>query len=399
MPDNLPVISRPRGGAMVGGVCAGLARRWQVDPNLLRISIVVLAFFGGLGVAAYGAGMLLMPRDGQAEMPVRRYLPFTRNWSTAAVVAATVGTLAVVVGITSSGGIGLGPVVIIFAVWFFGFRNNGSRRAPAPPEPTPFERAADAWRDRLAEQNTPGYEALPVTAPIPLAAPTEQRWTQPYTNPAADLVVRDNEPPAVLADRRRRRQFWWLALILVGAGVLVVTILGTLGLPAGPLAYAAAVLAGLGLTLLLSSRVGRPGLLLPATIVAGVVTMAMMGSPAIGRFADVGDYSRTVTTMSDLPQEVDVPAGDVTLDLSGLQLTADRNLTITVNAGSVDLKLPQGAASDVDWTISAGRFNADGVTRDGIDLSGENTYPATTPGAPTLHVAIEVDLGEVQVHR
>jgi hypothetical protein len=159
------------------------------------------------------------------------------------------------------------------------------------------------------------------------------------------------------------------------------------------------VLAGLGLTLLLSSRVGRPGLLLPATIVAGVVTMAMMGSPAIGRFADVSDYSRTVTTMSDLPQEVGVTAGDVTLDLSGLQLTADRNLTITVNAGSVDLKLPQGAASDVDWTISAGRFNADGVTRDGIDLSGENTYPATTPGAPTLHVAIEVDLGEVQVHR
>ena len=215
---------------MLGGVCAGLARRWQVDPNLLRISIVVLAFFGGLGLAAYGAGLLLMPRDGQAEMPVRRYLPFTRTWSTAAVIAATVGTLAVLVGVTSSGGIGLGPVVVIFAIWFFGFRNHGTRRPVTPPEPTPFERSADAWRQRLAEQHTPGYEA------IPLAAPTEQRWTQPYTDPPSDLVVRDNEPPAVLADRRRRRQFWWLALILVGAGVLVVTILGAArpaGWPAG----------------------------------------------------------------------------------------------------------------------------------------------------------------------
>jgi phage shock protein PspC (stress-responsive transcriptional regulator) len=199
VPENLPVIiSRPRGGAMVGGVCAGLAQRWRVDPNLLRIAIVVLAFFGGLGVAAYGAGLLLMPREGQAEMPVRRFLPFTRSWSTPTVVAATIGALVVIVGLTSSGGIGLGPVLVIFAVWFFGFRNHGASRPTPPPEPTPFERAADAWRVRMAEQQTPGYED------VALPASSEQRWTQPYTDPISDLVVRDNEPPAVLAARRRR---------------------------------------------------------------------------------------------------------------------------------------------------------------------------------------------------
>ena len=393
VPENLPVISRPRGGAMVGGVCAGMARRWQVDPNLLRIAIVVLAFFGGLGLAAYGAGLLLMPREGQTQMPVRRFLPFTRSWSNPTVIAATIGALVVIVGLTSSGGIGLGPVLVIFAVWFFGFRNHGQTRPAPPPEPTPFERAADAWRVRLAEQKTPGYEA------VALPAPTEQRWTQPYTDPAADLVVRDNEPPVVLADRRRRRHLWWLALALVGAGVLVVTILGLVGVNGGPLAYASAVLAGLGLTLVLASRTGRPALLLPATIIAGLATFAMMGSAATIRLADVGDVNRVITTTSELPTDVTVSAGDVTLDLSSLDLAADRELVIKVNAGSVKLTLPADVASEVTWKVSAGEFDAPGVSRDGFDLSGVNSYPATVAGAPTLHVTVDVDLGDVEVRR
>jgi phage shock protein PspC (stress-responsive transcriptional regulator) len=395
VPENLPaIISRPRAGAMVGGVCAGMARRWRVDPNLLRIAIVVLAFFGGLGLAAYGAGLLLMPREGQTQMPVQRFLPFTRSWSTPTVIAATIGALVVIVGLTSSGGIGLGPVLIIFAIWFFGFRNHGQTRPAAPPEPTPFERAADAWRVRLAEQKTPGYEA------VALPAPTEQRWTQPYTDPAADLVVRDNEPPAVIADRRRRRRLWWLALTFVGIGVLVVTVLGLVGLPTGPLAYASAVLAGLGLTLLLAARTGRPPLLLPATIIAGLVTAAMMSSTAVGRIGNVGEYNHVVTASSDLPPAVTLAAGEVNLDLSGLQLATDRDLTIKVGAGSVDLTLPTSVNTKVTWKVKAGDFDpGTGAKTDGFDLSGVESYRATTPDAPTLHVTLNVDLGDVEVHR
>lgn len=377
---------------MVGGVCAGMARRWRVDPNLLRIAIVVLAFFGGLGVAAYGAGLLLMPREGQTQMPVQRYLPFTRSWSTPTVIAATIGALVVIVGLTSSGGVGLGPVLIIFAVWFFGFRNHGQTRPAPPPEPTPFERAADAWRVRMAEQQTPGYED------VALPAPAEQRWTQPYTDPVSDLVVRDNEPPAVLAARRRRWQPWGLAIALVGVGIFVVVMLGLAGLPATPLAYGSAVLAALGLTLLLTARSGRPPLLLPATIIAGLVTASMMGSASAIRLADVGDYHRVVTTGSEL-SDVTVTAGDVALDLSKLELTADRHLTIKVNAGSVDLTLPADVTSEVTWKVSAGSFDTEGVSRDGFDLSGVNSYPATIPGAPTLKVTVDVDFGEVAVRR
>jgi hypothetical protein len=94
-----------------------------------------------------------------------------------------------------------------------------------------------------------------------------------------------------------------------------------------------------------------------------------------------------------------VTAGDVALDLSKLDLTADRHLTIKVNAGSVDLTLPAEVTSEVTWKVSAGSFDTEGVSRDGFDLSGVNSYPATIPGAPTLKVTVDVDFGELAVGR
>jgi phage shock protein PspC (stress-responsive transcriptional regulator) len=49
---------------MVAGVAAGIARYIDVDVNIVRIAFAVLTFFGGLGVAIYLAGWLLIPEDG-----------------------------------------------------------------------------------------------------------------------------------------------------------------------------------------------------------------------------------------------------------------------------------------------------------------------------------------------
>lgn len=399
VPENLPVISRPRDGAMLGGVCAGLARRWQLDPNLLRIALVVLSVFGGLGLVAYGSGLLLMPRDGQSEMPVRRILPFTRNWSTGAVVAATIATAVVVLAIGGFNGIGLGPVVVIFLVWFFGFRGRGSRIPAPPPEPTPFERAAENWRVRLVEQQTPGYES---TA---LAAPETQRWEQPYTDPASDLAVRDDDLPAPVPVRRTRRSWrlWWLALVLVGSAVLAVTLLGLAGFPATPLAYASAVLAGLGLTLLASTRPGRPPLLLPATIVAAVATANLLVASHGLQPPSVGEQVHRFASGAQMPRQLDLTAGDLTVDLTGLALAGDQSLDVHVGAGQLTLQVPSDVTVVVDWTVKAGEAHTtDGTrteSRDGLDLSGATTYAAADPDAPVLHVRASVDLGELDVTR
>jgi phage shock protein PspC (stress-responsive transcriptional regulator) len=50
-------------GRMVAGVAGGLADYFDVDPTLVRIGFVALAFLGGLAVPLYAAGWLLIPDE------------------------------------------------------------------------------------------------------------------------------------------------------------------------------------------------------------------------------------------------------------------------------------------------------------------------------------------------
>src|ERR1700733_6118463 len=55
----------PRGdrGRMLAGVAVGLADYFDVDPTIVRVGFVALAFLGGLAVPLYLAGWLLIPDE------------------------------------------------------------------------------------------------------------------------------------------------------------------------------------------------------------------------------------------------------------------------------------------------------------------------------------------------
>jgi phage shock protein C len=57
-------LHRATGNRMIAGVAAGIARYFDVDVTIVRISIAVLSVFGGAGIALYIAGWLLMPEEG-----------------------------------------------------------------------------------------------------------------------------------------------------------------------------------------------------------------------------------------------------------------------------------------------------------------------------------------------
>jgi phage shock protein C len=48
---------------VLGGVAAGFGRYLDIDPVLVRLAFVLLAFVNGLGVLFYLAGWLVMPRQ------------------------------------------------------------------------------------------------------------------------------------------------------------------------------------------------------------------------------------------------------------------------------------------------------------------------------------------------
>src|ERR1700710_679820 len=56
-------LLRSRDARILGGVCGGLARYFNVDPLIIRIAAVALVFVGGFAVVAYLAALLLVPED------------------------------------------------------------------------------------------------------------------------------------------------------------------------------------------------------------------------------------------------------------------------------------------------------------------------------------------------
>lgn len=63
-------LLRSRDERVVGGVCGGLAKYFNVDPLIFRIAAVALVFVGGFAIVAYLAALLLVPEDDGTGHPV-----------------------------------------------------------------------------------------------------------------------------------------------------------------------------------------------------------------------------------------------------------------------------------------------------------------------------------------
>lgn len=100
-------LLRSRDERVLGGVCGGLARYFNVDPLIFRIAAVALIFVGGFAIVAYIAALLLVPEDDGTGQPVPG-----KPGRGSTVVGAVVIVLAGVALLSGDWGIGFG--------WAFG---------------------------------------------------------------------------------------------------------------------------------------------------------------------------------------------------------------------------------------------------------------------------------------
>jgi signal transduction histidine kinase/phage shock protein PspC (stress-responsive transcriptional regulator) len=73
---RLGTLRRDRSNGWIAGVCAGIARRYGVDPALVRVAFVIATAAGGVGVALYLLAWLVIPAG---EAPRRRRLATGRG--------------------------------------------------------------------------------------------------------------------------------------------------------------------------------------------------------------------------------------------------------------------------------------------------------------------------------
>src|ERR671938_610715 len=102
---------RPDDGRWFAGVAAGLARRWGVDPLLVRGGFVILTISGGVGLLLYGLGWLFLPHpDGRIH---------AQEVLRGVVTAGFIGGLLLV-------------ALVVFAIWWFAGGRHG--RGPRRPD-------------------------------------------------------------------------------------------------------------------------------------------------------------------------------------------------------------------------------------------------------------------------
>lgn len=235
--SSIWTIRRSATDAKLTGLCGGVAQHWGVDPVLVRVGAVLLAFSGGIGIVLYVAGWLLIPVEGRATSTLDDLTGGTgrnaaKRWPREAWVAVvTVACVLTFAIFGSAMPFGFGPAIVLALIWYFGYyKNRAGKRAsrdPASPDPpaaavspvaepsrpsepfrypgpaTPFTEAAEVWRQRMAEmarQNATGYPSAaaatpPSPPPAPPAAPAPVYPLYADAPRVADARVAD--PPAV----------------------------------------------------------------------------------------------------------------------------------------------------------------------------------------------------------
>ena len=114
----------------VAGVAGGIARHLDVDPIIVRVALVVAAFFGGAGLLLYVAAWILVPEEGTADEPLGL------DQRSRTIALAGVGVLALLAALGDWAGAFWFPWPLAIVV--------GDRRVVPPPQGAATPRAATA---------------------------------------------------------------------------------------------------------------------------------------------------------------------------------------------------------------------------------------------------------------
>ncbi|MDP9341731.1 MAG: PspC domain-containing protein [Actinomycetota bacterium] len=382
---------------MIAGVAAGLADYFDIDPTLVRIGFVLLAFLGGAGVVAYGVAWLLVPPSHEVASPgenVVRRLKASPSWVALALVAVGIVLLANATGAVSAP-VGWGITLVVIGVLLF-------RHASREPEPGP----AFSYPPPFPSPETPGLSAPPppaavtTTAPAPPAPPGPPGPPPPPEPPARPEVRTPLWIPP--SPRRRRaprdRGLFWGTVGVTLLAVGVAALLGNAGvIDIGVGAYLALALAVLGVGLLVGTWWGRSrGLIVLSILLTPFVLLAsLVNVPIRGGVGDRFFGPRVVTDVRPVYRQI---AGRMVLDLSRLRLgPSPVHVDASMVAGYIEVVLPRGVNASVHAEAGAGELAVLGNDSNGLNVDARRTTGPAAGGRLELDLA--VSFGRILVYR
>ena len=412
-------VVRPDEGRWAAGVSAGLARRWGLDPLLVRGLFVVAGIVSGIGLGVYGLLWLFLPHaDGRIHAQ-----QVLRGTVTSGFVGAV---LFVLVDFPLSGGgwfgwnnggWGFHPfgglvslVVIGFGVWWLvtrgharsdgvGWSGRGGGEGPlrgvtfesghpASSAPTP---SAPVYGTPEAPGPVTGPEAGPVRyglsgGPVPVPAPVLAGRTKPVDvhRPSHALTLTTVG----------------MAALAAGGIMLADRLTGTIR--TAPVVAAAVALGVVALGIVLSGIIGRrAGGLAPIAILLAIAA----ANGALWHDAVRGiDRNLSWAPLVPPTSAYQHQAGRAVLDLTapGLSRTATTTSPVTVHAsldvGQLIVVVPSGTATEVDASVGVGNVRDDVDRPRGVDRGGPGLDETLRHGGtPVIVVEAKMAVGQIWV--
>jgi phage shock protein PspC (stress-responsive transcriptional regulator) len=349
------------------GVCGGLAEALAMDPVIVRVLMVVLAFFGGAGLIVYGACWLRMPEDDAEPSLAERVIskegrnPWPLLLGIGAVSLAVVATAGWFI---DSRGALLIALVVIGAILLT--RRQADNPLPAPEATwTPPAPAAPSW-------DPAPTSTLPPLPPVPPAAPAPR----PFLGRLTFFVV------------------------LIALGVLATVDLTGADVDAS--AYPAVVVAGAALGLLVGTRWGRARWLIPLGVL-GVLALppSVFADRYGGDWVDQQESAVTPADVASIAPEYDYRGGRVRLDLTAVDFAgADVATKVSMGVGDLLITVPDNVDVLTAVDLGLGSSEVFGEEHDGVGVgTHDRDDGADGPGGGTLRIDVEQGVGHVEVRR
>jgi phage shock protein PspC (stress-responsive transcriptional regulator) len=378
--------ARPRDDRQVAGVASAIARRYDLDPVLVRIGFVAAAFTG-IGAALYIAGWIALP-----ETPEDPAAPAHRPRPVLVVGLAVAAAVSIGFLFGDRGGVVV-PALAVLVLLFLLHRSRGDR-VPRPVGPV-----ADA-----PTAATPGPSLVKEDVP----APTPPAWDPLGAAPFAwDLPEPGPAQPPARPERPRRFPVTavtlGLALLAGSATAVLLLLMGALVASNVPLVLGVGLgVIGAGLVVGAFLRSGRG--LIPIALLLSALTWAAVAAP-LDRWeaGGFGDLNATPTTLAQLQPVYQRSAGDITLDLRQLPLSGTGQVPTTATLGAGDLTVLVPADTDVKLNGSAGlgdvSLGGQKVSGPGAKLDVEDLGADNARSGQELVLTLSTGAGDVEVRR
>ncbi|MDV5147840.1 PspC domain-containing protein [Streptomyces sp. SBC-4] len=426
--DASPPLQRSRSGKLVGGVCAGLGRHFDLDPVIFRITVGVLSVTGGVGLIFYGFAWLLLPLAGEEENEGRRLLTGrVTGASLSAVLMALIGCGIFLSMLRSGSMLGftmlLSLAVCGAAVWSRRRAAGGEAEsrietaaaqmvAEAPPETKapPRVEYQSWWKGPIVKDGSTGRVALGyLWGPHGILdedGKVDGEVPRPGSQWGPDPSRADRPAPSV---RRSPLSIaglvQLLAILAAGLGTALTWESEPLGTSLATGLVAALAVFGLGLVV--SSFLGRTGF---GTVFLTILTACLLAGAVALPDRITTDWVRETwkpASVAAVQPHYELGTGAGLLDLSALPVPAGTTVSTRAEVGAGQLKVvvPKDVVVKLHAEVGLGDLQLPGQPANDIDIAPDQVEthtiapPAGTAPAGTLNLSLEVGIGQVEVTR